>query len=50
MPPPRKKVKDQGEYDIYNDVTMDMLAKNFAKAITDLDTWKQKYPASDYQV
>jgi TolA-binding protein len=47
--PAEKKVKDQGEYDIYNDVTKDMLAKNFAKAITDLDTWKQKYPASDYQ-
>ena len=47
--PAEKKVKDQGEYDIYNEVTKDMLAKNFAKAITDLDTWKQKYPASDFK-
>jgi len=42
-------VKDQGEYDIYNDVTKDMLAKNFAKMITDLDAWKQKYPTSDFK-
>ena len=42
-------MKDQGEYDIYNDVTKDFLAKNFTKAITDLDTWKQKYPASDFK-
>ncbi|MGO9230263.1 MAG: hypothetical protein ACLQKA_13795 [Bryobacteraceae bacterium] len=47
--PVQKKVKDQGEYDIYNQVTMDMQAKNFAKAITDLDTWKQKYPGSDFK-
>ncbi|HEY1217929.1 MAG: hypothetical protein ABSE42_00005 [Bryobacteraceae bacterium] len=47
--PVQKTVKDQGEYDIYNDVTKDMLARNFAKAITDLDTWKQKYPASDFK-
>lgn len=47
--PAEKKVKDQGEYDIYNEVTKDMLARNFAKAITDLDTWKQKYPASDFK-
>ncbi len=47
--PAQKTVKDQGEYDIYNEVTKDMLAKNFAKAITDLDTWKQKYPASDFK-
>jgi outer membrane protein assembly factor BamD (BamD/ComL family) len=47
--PAQKAVKDQGEFDIYNDVTKDMLAKNFAKAITDLDTWKQKYPASDFK-
>ena len=47
--PAQKKVKDQGEYDIYNQVTMDMQAQNFAKAITDLDTWKQKYPGSDFK-
>ncbi len=47
--PAQKTVKDQGEYDIYNDVTKDMLAKNFAKMITDLDAWKQKYPTSDFK-
>jgi len=44
-----KKVKDQGEWDIDNAATMDIQQKNFAKAITDLDTWKQKYPGSDYK-
>ncbi|MGA2041291.1 MAG: hypothetical protein ABSH42_18585 [Bryobacteraceae bacterium] len=47
--PAEKKVKDQGEYDIYNQVTMDMQKKDFAKAISDLDTWKQKYPGSDFK-
>jgi hypothetical protein len=47
--PAPKAVKDQGEYDIYNEVTKDMQAKSFAKAITDLDTWKQKYPGSDFK-
>jgi len=44
-----KKYKDQGEYDIYNEVTKDVVANNFTKAITDLDAWKQKYPESDYK-
>jgi hypothetical protein len=44
-----KKLKDQGEYDIYNEVAKDIQNKNGAKAITDLDTWKQKYPDSDYK-
>ncbi len=42
--PPQKKVKDQGEFDIYNEVIKAIAANNFAKAVTDLDTWKQKYP------
>jgi len=44
-----KKYKDQGEYDIFNEVTKDIVAQNFTKAITDLDTWKQKYPESDFK-
>ncbi|MGO9261371.1 MAG: hypothetical protein ACLQU1_34455 [Bryobacteraceae bacterium] len=46
-----KKLKDQGEYDLYNDVIKDTTANppNFAKAITDLDTWKTKYPDSDFK-
>jgi hypothetical protein len=44
---PEKKVKDQGEYDIYNAVLTN--AANPAKQLQDLDTWAQKYPDSDYK-
>jgi hypothetical protein len=47
-----KKYKDQGEFDIYNEVTKDLMANNaqgFTKALTDIDTWKQKYPESDFK-
>ncbi len=43
---PEKKVKDQGEYDIYNQVLKDA---DPVKQIQDLDTWTQKYPDSDYK-
>lgn len=43
---PEKKVKDQGEYDIYNQVLKDT---DPAKQIQDLNTWTQKYPESDYK-
>jgi len=46
---PEKKLKDTQEYDLYNDVLKDIGAQNFAKAITDLDTWKAKYADSDYK-
>jgi hypothetical protein len=42
-----KKVKDQGEYDIFNQTIKD--ASNPAAQIKDLDTWTQKYPESDYK-
>lgn len=45
---PAKKVKDQGEYDIFNEALKDLTA-NPQKAIQDLDTWTQKYPDSDYK-
>ena len=44
---PEKKVKDQGEYDIFNQTIKD--ATNPAAQIKDLDTWVQKYPESDYK-
>src|SRR5579872_406875 len=44
---PTKKVKDQGEYDIFNEALKDV--SNPAKEIQDLDTWTQKYPDSDYK-
>src|SRR5437773_2406101 len=47
-PAPQKNYQNQGEYEIYNEVTKDFAANNFTKAIADLDTWKQKYPVSDY--
>jgi tetratricopeptide (TPR) repeat protein len=46
---PEKKVKDQAEYDIDDAATKDILAKNGTKAIDDLNTWKQKYPDSDFK-
>ncbi len=45
----QKKVKDQGESDIWNEASKAVLAKDFKKAIADLDTWKQKYPDSDFK-
>ena len=44
---PQKKVKDQGEYDIFNQTLKD--ASNPQQQIKDLDTWTQKYPESDYK-
>jgi hypothetical protein len=46
---PQKKVKDQGEYDIYNNVLKDAAAQTWPKLLQDLDTWTQKYPDSDYK-
>jgi len=46
---PEKKVKDQGEYDLYNQFLKDQKANDAAAQIKDLDTWTQKYPESDYK-
>jgi tetratricopeptide (TPR) repeat protein len=45
----QKKVKDQGEYDLYNAALKDIQTQNWNKAVTDLDAWKQKYPDSDFK-
>ncbi len=42
-----KAVKDQGEFEIYNQAIKD--ASNPQKDIQDLDTWAQKYPDSDFK-
>jgi hypothetical protein len=42
-----KKVKDQAEYDLFNQTLKDV--NNPAKQIQDLDQWVQKYPDSDYK-
>ena len=46
QPEKEKKVKDQGEYDIFNQARIDT---DPIKQIQDLDTWTQKYPDSDYK-
>jgi tetratricopeptide (TPR) repeat protein len=45
---PEKKYKDQGEYNVFNDVVKDVNGNNFTKAVADLDTWTQKYPQTDF--
>lgn len=42
-----KKVKDQGEYDIFTAVTKET---DPAKKVALIATWKEKYPESDYKV
>jgi hypothetical protein len=46
---PEKKPKDTGEYDIINEVIKDVNGTNAQKTVTDLNTWTQKYPESDYK-
>ncbi|MGP8247590.1 MAG: hypothetical protein ACLQVN_24145 [Bryobacteraceae bacterium] len=46
---PAKNYKDAAEYNMYKAAGDDIGSKNFAKAITDLDAWKQKYPGSDFK-
>jgi hypothetical protein len=46
---PQKKYKDQGEYDAFVAVTKDMAANDPAKALADLDAWRQKYPETDFR-
>jgi tetratricopeptide (TPR) repeat protein len=43
---PQKKVKDQGEYDVFNAVTKEADGK---KKIALLEKWKKDYPDSDYK-
>ena len=45
---PARNYKD-GEFDIYNAVTIDISKKDYTKAIADLDAWKQKYADSDFK-
>ncbi len=47
--PAEKKWKAREEYDLFTAASTDLTANGFAKAITDLDAWKQKYAESDYK-
>jgi tetratricopeptide (TPR) repeat protein len=42
-----QKKYDQAEYNLLTEAAKSLSAGNFAKAITDLDAWKAKYPKSD---
>jgi tetratricopeptide (TPR) repeat protein len=44
-----KKTKDEGEYNIAVEVGKDLQGQSWQKAITDLNTWTQKYPESDFK-
>jgi hypothetical protein len=44
-----KTAKDQGEFDISNEVVKDITTNNWSKAVQDLDIWTQRYPESDYK-
>jgi len=46
---PGKNYKDAAEYNMYKAAGDDIGAKNFTKAVTDLDAWKQKYAGSDFK-
>jgi hypothetical protein len=48
-PAAQEKKMDQPEYDLYDAATKDLLANNGAKALEDLNTWKQKFPNSDFK-
>ena len=37
-----------GESEVYNEAVKDIGANNFAKALLDLDTWRQEYADSDF--
>ena len=45
-PATEKKVKDQAEYDLYNNSTK---TTDAAKRLTFLNSWKEKYPDSDFK-
>jgi len=38
-----------GEFDPYNEIVKDINQKNFAKALADIDAWRQKFPNSAYR-
>ena len=43
-----KQYKSPEEHQLYAAVTKDFAANDFTKVIAGLDTWKQKFPDSDY--
>jgi tetratricopeptide (TPR) repeat protein len=45
-PAPEKKVKDRAEYDLYDSISKE---QNPTKRLESLNTWKDKYPETDYK-
>jgi hypothetical protein len=45
----QRQFKTQAEYDLYAEAAKDLAANNPQKAITELDTWKQKFPDSEFK-
>jgi hypothetical protein len=48
-PPREKKFKKPGEYEVASLAIEDVNSRHFAKALTELDTWTQKYTDSDFK-
>ena len=46
----QQPLKDAEEYRLYNVVAADFAAKNYVKAIADLEVWKRAYPESSYKL
>jgi hypothetical protein len=44
-----EKQLQPGESEVYGEVVKDIGSANFAKAMVDLDTWRGKYPESDFK-
>ncbi|HUK16804.1 MAG TPA: tetratricopeptide repeat protein [Bryobacteraceae bacterium] len=45
----KKNYKDNTEADLFGKVTKSAGANDWKQALADLDTWKQKYPGSDFK-
>jgi hypothetical protein len=46
---PKEKTPKEGEYEVSNQFYKDLAAKDWKQALADLDTWKQKFPESDWK-
>lgn len=47
--PSAKAWKDKAEYDLYQALNRDMETSAFAKAIPEIEAWREKYPDSDFK-
>jgi hypothetical protein len=49
LPAHEKKFKKPGEYEVASVAIQDVDSRHFAKALTELDVWSQKYTDSDFK-